>query len=400
MKVAYILCTTSPLTGSHLAFKNLLKGVIAQGVKPIVVIPDRQDLYNDLKPLGVPIFITTFRFAIYPYLRSFRDVLLFLPRLVARQVVNWWSVRKLTKYLHEEKVEIIHTNVSVVNIGYKTAQKLNIPHIYHIREYGDLIGMNYFPTKRHFINQLSTPNSYSICITNAIQRHFEQDECPRSRVIYDGVCSQEKEFYIRKKRNYLLYVGRIEPAKRLLDLLEVYCKYVNTHPNPLQLYVIGATTNNNYSQLVSRYVEHNNLSEHIVFWGQRNDVFHFMKHARAIIIPSLSEGFGFCIAEAMFNGCLAIGRDLGGTKEQMDNGLELQGEEIALRYNTPEELLKLLVMVSDESPEHFIPIIERAFDTVNLLYTREHHTEQVLQFYNDILTGVIMAHTESTILTQ
>ena len=63
-----------------------------------------------------------------------------------------------------------------------------------------------------------------------------------------------------------------------------------------------------------------------------------MRQAKAIIIPSHNEGFGRCMPEAMFNGCLCIGHDTGGTKEQMDNGTEATGEDIALRYQTEDQL--------------------------------------------------------------
>ena len=45
-----------------------------------------------------------------------------------------------------------------------------------------------------------------------------------------------------------------------------------------------------------------------------------MSKALALFVPSSFEGFGFITVEAMFCGCLVIGRNTGGTKEQFDNG--------------------------------------------------------------------------------
>jgi glycosyltransferase involved in cell wall biosynthesis len=38
-----------------------------------------------------------------------------------------------------------------------------------------------------------------------------------------------------------------------------------------------------------------------------------MAHATALIVSSYHEGFGFITVEAMFNGCLVIGNNKGGT---------------------------------------------------------------------------------------
>ena len=110
-----------------------------------------------------------------------------------------------------------------------------------------------------------------------------------------------------------------------------------------------------------------------------------MLHAIAIIIPSRNEGFGRCMPEAMFNGCLAIGRNTGGTREQLDNGLALTGNEIALRYDTDEQLSAYLLDISNHSIDCYAPYQERAFKTVNQLYSSESNVSNVYNFYIDIL---------------
>jgi hypothetical protein len=76
----------------------------------------------------------------------------------------------------------------------------------------------------------------------------------------------------------------------------------------------------------------------------------------------------------------------------MDNGLELQGKEIALRYDNITELVEHLKNVASTAPEEYNPYILRAFDTVNLLYSMEHHADQVYLFYQDILNNTLSAH--------
>jgi glycosyltransferase involved in cell wall biosynthesis len=207
---------------------------------------------------------------------------------------------------------------------------------------------------------------------------------------YDYVIGSR--FVNKPKDRFFLYVGRIQPTKGLMPLLEAYNIFCKTCPVMVPLHVIGGITDEHFHQQVLHFIEENKLSNSVFFEGQISDVSHWMQKALAIIIPSLSEGFGFCMPEAMFNGCLAIGYNVGGTKEQMDNGLELQGKEIALRYDNITELVEHLKNVASTAPEEYNPYILRAFDTVNLLYSMEHHADQVYLFYQDILNNTLSAH--------
>ena len=119
--------------------------------------------------------------------------------------------------------------------------------------------------------------------------------------------------------------------------------------------------------------------------GPRKDIISLMQKAKAIIIPSLNEGFGRCMPEAMFNGCLAIGRDTGGTKEQMDNGLEYTGKDIALRFKTMEQLVSHFMDISKQPLDFFHDMIQSAFITVNHFYSSESNTNKILSLYGRIL---------------
>ena len=109
-----------------------------------------------------------------------------------------------------------------------------------------------------------------------------------------------------------------------------------------------------------------------------------MQKAKALIIPSRAEGFGFCMPEAMFNGCLCIGNRVAGTKEQMDKGLEYTGQEIALSFINHEELTTRLIEVHNSNKEYWTDMLTRAFNTVNSFYTREDSANAVYELYKVI----------------
>ncbi len=90
------------------------------------------------------------------------------------------------------------------------------------------------------------------------------------------------------------------------------------------------------------------------------------------------------MAEATFNGCLVIGKDNTGTKEQFDNGLELCGEEIGFRYQTTEELTAAMMEVERMGKEERKKIESYALKTVLHFYTNEASVNKVYDFYQFI----------------
>lgn len=386
MKVAFILNSTIVTGGASKSFLSMLTGLMNIGVTPIVILPDNDGLYNKLKELGVKTHVLTYREGTYPpFENTIVDGLLFIPRLLGRIYVNWRSAYKLKKIFKEEKPYIVHTNVSVINIGFKAARKLGIPHIYHIREYGDMdFNRHYFPFHGYFAKQLDMQKSYSICITRDIQRHHRQEGKPTSRVIYNGIMSR-RDTLPSNVGKYFLFMGRIEPAKGLDFLLKAYKEYSVNTATPLPLYIAGVAHDNNYEKYINRCIEEAKIKKNIIFLGEIQEVEPVIHNAKAIIIPSCFEGFGRVMPEAMFHGCLAIGRNTGGTKEQMDNGKDLTGKEIALSFTTVEQLAEHLLSVSKNPAKDFVPIRERAFQTVNALYTIEAQVENVYKFYKDII---------------
>ena len=117
----------------------------------------------------------------------------------------------------------------------------------------------------------------------------------------------------------------------------------------------------------------------------RKDIYDLMYNAKALIVPSRHEGFGFITAEAMFNGCLVIGRNTSGTKEQMDNGLKETGSEIALRFETEDELVNRLKEVEKNDIAYYRDMILRAQQVVLNKYTTEAHAANVISLYKRLL---------------
>lgn len=386
MNIAYILNATILSGGATKAFLNMLEGLLPYGIHPFVVVPDDEGVTQELKAKRIPTLVVNYRSSAYPSFHTVKERLLFIPKLVARIIVNFKATKAIEAFVKRNKIDLIHSNTGIVRIGFDAAQKAGIPHIYHIREYGDLdFGIHYFPRRKSFFWQLGSPHCYSICITKDIQRYYNQQATDTSRIIYDGVFSSLKVIPTDNSKNYFLYAGRIQPAKGLDQLLLAYKRYANLNDQPLPLKVAGSNSDDAYYKRQIQFIKENELTDKVELLGECDNIALLMRQARALIIPSRNEGFGFCMPEAMQQGCLCIAHNTGGTKEQLDNALEMAGQEIALRYETVEQLAGLLSEVAYYPVSYYDDFTEKAFVVVNQLYTKENHAKKVYEFYNDIL---------------
>ena len=247
MKVLYILNSTIKQGGATKSFMTMLSGLVAKGISPIVLMPDNEGIYSDLITMGVPTLVIPYRQYIYPKYNSVKDIILFVPLLLKWIYLNKKAVRRLADYIKDHPVDMIHTNTTVVNIGFDVAKRLHIPHVYHIREYADKdFNMHYIPSSRVFHRKLKKSNSYCISITRDIQRYHHVTDILSSRYIYNGIMPRKSKWHPIEKKRYFLFAGRIEPAKGVSELLEGYQIYHSKTTKPVPLYLAGAQYNINY----------------------------------------------------------------------------------------------------------------------------------------------------------
>ena len=386
MRVLYILNSTLQTGGATKAIMGIVPLLQEKGVKPIFLMPDQEGIYRTLIEQGYDTISIPFKMSIYPDRKNKKDLITFLPKLACRIIINILALYKIRKLVKILKPDIIHTNTSVVSLGRIVARWTHIPHIQHIREYGDKnFSITYFPSWRIVHYFIKKNNSYTICITQDIKNHHGLKDLEHAVVIYDGTHPFTPSMPHGSSLRYFLYAGRIEYGKGLDLLLESYACYTREVEDPIPLKVAGSVANLEYDKRIKHYIAEKHITKLVSFLGNVSQIEALMQNAKALIIPSRSEGFGLCMPEAMFNGCLCIGFGVGGTKEQMDNGMKHTGGEIALSYQTTEELTKLLVKVHQSSDDHWAAIKKRAFNTVNALYTHEKCAEAVLNIYHKIV---------------
>ena len=382
MHVLFVLSGTTIHGGASKSFMNLVNYLISQAVKVTVVCPDNRGVYVVLRNMGIECFSLPYYFAADTLRSDFYSKLKFIPRKIRNYIFNTYSCRKLRLICSRISPDIIHTNSSVIDVGFKVAQKIGIPHIYHIREYGNL---DFNLNTRYLDKQLMANNSFSITITKdiAIKKGLLG---VRNRVIYNGIVNSDSFYYKSVKMPFFLYAGRIEESKGIGDLIYAYLNYVKSVTSPFQLLIAGIIEDKDRPLVdeLKHAVAAEKLDKLVKWLGERDDIYELMRNASATIIPSFNEGFGRVMPEAMANGCLCIARDTAGSKEQLDIGLELLGREIGFRFNTQEELTNQLLFVHNIKITERERVIKDAQTIVSSIYSNENYGKKVMDFYLNI----------------
>ncbi len=379
MKIVYILSGTGTLGGATKSFINMLNHIVECGNSVLVVTPNKDGIYTVLTNRGIPTVFLPYYFNAKPEKRL-KSVL----ANPVKRILNRYSASRLKHLCRKFRPDIIHSNTSVNNIGYLVAKWLDLPHVWHIREYGD---KDFNMEIRHLNQRLTERNNYSIAITKDIARHRNVLGTANNRVIYNGIINQQQEIPIGPKENYFLYAGRIEKAKGIEDCIDAFIAFKTESKKDIQLLIAGNPTTDGQhikSDLIKR-INIAGLTNDVHWLGGRDDINILMSKALATIVPSFFEGFGRVMPEAMSVGCLVIGRDTGGTKEQFDNGVEFTGQEIGLRFKTVDELKNHLTAIAKNGLRHYQPMVQRGFLTVNNLYSIEEYGKHIFEFYKYVL---------------
>ena len=109
-------------------------------------------------------------------------------------------------------------------------------------------------------------------------------------------------FYLNKKKNFFIYVGRLSEEKGVIELLEVF-KTINN----IKLIVIG---DGPLKKHISVYKKYKNIK--IINFLKRNKILELMSKAKATIIPSLFYETGpFTLMESYSVGTPVIAPKLG-----------------------------------------------------------------------------------------
>ena len=105
-------------------------------------------------------------------------------------------------------------------------------------------------------------------------------------------------------KNYILHIGTFEKRKDLLTLVKAFKLFKDNTNSNLKLVLAGSKNFNGNKQVyreIKRYILKNNLESFITMPGYINkkQAIHYFNNAFTYVFPSIDEGFGIPLIEAM-----------------------------------------------------------------------------------------------------
>ena len=304
--------------------------------------------------------------------------------------IKWHSVSEQIRFasiLEKAKLDIVHFPYFSVPIFY------NRPFVVTIH---DLI-INHFPTGkastlafpiykmklfayRVIIKKAAQKAKKIITVSNATKEeildHLRVDK-DKVVVVYNGVdegISNEEQNTKYKLQNtkYFLYVGNAYPHKNLERLLLAFSELLKENKN-VKLVLVGRE-DYFYNKLKDK-LKNMNLKNSIIFYQEINDkeLVNLYKNALALVMPSLMEGFGLPVAEAMTNGCPVLASEIPSLKEI--------AKEAAAYFNPQnvEDMAKALgLMINDEGLRS--EMIKKGYERVKI-FSWEKSAKETLKVY-------------------
>lgn len=381
MKVCFLINNTV-MDGSSISFINLVKGLSKLHVECYVLHPDKivdEKFKNSITPYIKGLYYADIK--LYGYGKNKNNFKEKIKQNIKRsQLYQFYRTTRenhsVDKVINQIKPDLIHTNVGVIQVGYRLSKKHNIPHVWHLREYQTKdFNLKIEPSKPDFIKMLQ--DSYVITITKDIASYFNLQNYDNARVIYNGCFSKYDTALILPKKKYFLCCSRISEEKGYEEVIEAFATFYKKYPD-YKLLIAGSGPKI-YIDKLKHIAQKCNCIDSVQFLGFQSNVKPLMDNATSLIVASRFEGFGRMTAEAAFRGCQVIGRDTGGTKEilGMTGGILYSGGKDEL-----EKAMEKAIIFSDNK---YMMKAKYAQKVAKEKFSNEQYVSSVYSFYKDIL---------------
>ncbi len=245
-----------------------------------------------------------------------------------------WSsglIATVTRHLRSGKYDLLHTHEYKGNlIGGWSAWRLGVPGIASVRGYTDRT----FPLRIYkWLDLGVTLRLFTriVTVSEAVRRQVLRAGYPAGRVLilHDAVDTTTfspdrvqagvrvwKELGCTEDHLLVCAVGRLSPEKGHGFLLAAFREVVTAVPEA-RLVLAGEGPLHSCLQAQATGL---GLSDHVIFAGYRDDVEAIIAASDLLVMPSLREGFGDPIIEAMALGRPVIASRVGGMMETVHDG--------------------------------------------------------------------------------
>ena len=286
--------------------------------EPIVIVGKRGDGTKELVSKGVKCY----HIHLWNWVVKIEDrrKLVVKIKMLVKLILNILSELHVYLIVKKESIEIIHINDIHSYVGARTAIRMKLGLIWHIRVLLDEDqGLKLYSPKCY---ELINKSDKVIAISEAVFDHFSKHiNSTKMTVVYNGV--DEKKFYNPKKTIFsnelikIMHCGQMNGFKGHLHLIDAIKYLVDEGITNLHVTFVGSGY---YEKEYEQYVQSMKLHQYISFSGYHDHVETVFYDSDIFVMNSNAEAFGRVTIEAMMAGCLVVATNSGASSELIKKG--------------------------------------------------------------------------------
>lgn len=301
------------------------------------------------------------------------------------KIKTYLAYKSIISQININDIDIIHTNSARNDIGCLLSKKHRIPHIMHIREFGEedfgcwYLRINYFKYINKYVDRF-------IAISNAVKDSWTKKGIDKEKitVIYNGVDAKKiKESSSQEKTVtdilQLVMTGGICHPKGQYQVIEAIALLPERIRKKVYFDMFGWADDNYIDNLLTR-AKDLEINTQIRWLGTIDDVGSVLANYDVGLTCSKAEGFGRITAEYMHAGLGIIVSNTGANSELIEdhvNGLIYQ-------YNNVKDLsLKIEEYYNDR--QLLASCGKKAKEIAAKKYTREENAKNVKKVYDTLI---------------
>ncbi|RME50095.1 MAG: glycosyltransferase family 1 protein [Caldilineae bacterium] len=241
-----------------------------------------------------------------------------------------WEQTALPWALRRQDAALVHGLVNVLPLA------TSVPGVVTVHDLSFIHMPEKFPpAKRFYLERLCRASAARARRIIAVSRQTADDlvrcfgvKADRIEVVYNGVAAHFRpeadrvemgppRSLVEVDRPFLLYVGTLEPRKNLVRLVEAFARWRQGRPSAREVQLVLAGAKGWYYEEIFQQVQALELQEVVRFPGfiPTEELPGWYRAAAAFVYPSLFEGFGLPVVEAMACGTPVICSDAASLRE-------------------------------------------------------------------------------------
>lgn len=304
-------------TGDEVVFFNLVKSLARietnHGFELLTDITDEKILREISENLGI-VEKDNFKIVSLPTSNKFAWNFWTLPKYLRVNPVDIYLTQYITPFFVPRSIKIA-TIVHDISFDF-FPQFIKFSDLFFLKTLiplslkraDKIIGVSQFT--RDEIIKFYNPDSNKVeYIYNAVGEQF----------LSESVSSEEKKAVQEKYQlpeKFFLYLGTLQPRKNIPHLIEAFAR-IKDRLDGEKLVICGNLAAHNCDKKIKETVKRHGLDEEVIFPGfiDEQDKVAVFSLAQVFVFPSLYEGFGIPLLEAMSQGVPVLASDIASLRE-------------------------------------------------------------------------------------